>query len=157
MFKFLCAMGIMFFVSGSLCAQGLVKKCMPASFAHAKSTARESLSDDFGNYFEFRDVQYGMSLQGQGYVGVDSEHVMLTAIRFRDPKGKSIFLRADDLALSRAVAYSSKSDHSVICVLSPFAGIGSSGGFQGIAGLIAVRKPNGQSPLRTEGAIVRAQ
>lgn len=155
MFKFLCMTGLMLLLSGSLCAQGLVKKCMPASFAYAKNAARESFTDEFGNHFEFKDVQYGTSLQGEGYVGVDSEHVMLTAIRFRDPKGKLVALRADDLALSRAIAYGSKSDQSVICVLSPFSGVGSSGGFQGVAGLIAIRKPHGQSPLRIEGAIVR--
>lgn len=155
MLKFLCATGIAFLLSGPLHAQGLVTKCMPASFAYAKSTARESFSDEFGNYFEFKDVQYGISLQGEGYVGVDSEHVMLTAIRFRDLKGKVVYLRSDELALSRAVAYRSKSDRSVICVLSPFSGVGSSGGFQGVAGLIAVRKPDGQSHLRTGGAIVR--
>lgn len=149
----LCTTGIMFLLSGSIFAQDLVKKCMPASFAHAKTAARESFTDEFGNYFEFKGVQYGTSLQGEGYVGVDSKHVMLTAIHFRDPKGKSVALQADDLALSRAIAYGSKSDHSVICVLSPFSGVGSSGSFQGVAGLIAIRKPHGQSPLRTEGAL----
>ncbi len=154
MIKCFCATVMMLFVSGSICAQNLVKQCMPASFAHGNVKTRESFSDDFGNYFEYKGVQYGTSLEGDGYVGVESKHVMLTSIRFRDPKGKAVELRSDDLALDRAVAYASKSDHAVICVLSPFSGLGSSGSFQRVAGLIAVQKPHGHRALRAEGAIV---
>lgn len=142
-------------MSSPLQAQDLVKRSEPASFANAKTSSCDSFTNDFGNYKEFQDVQYGTSLKGEGYVGVDSANVMLAAIRFGDPKGKIGALRSDDLALSRAVAYGSKSDQVVICVLSPFSGLGSSGSFQGVAGLIAVQKPHGQRALRAEGAIVR--
>jgi hypothetical protein len=155
--KFLCSIAVMCSISGHVFAQDLIKKCMPASFGYAKSTARESIADDFGDYFEYGGVKYGESTKGEGYIGVDDERVMLAAISFRDPKGKMVSLGSDDLALSRAVAYGSKSDRFVVCILSPFSGIGSSGGYQRYVGLIAVGKPHGRLPLRTEGAIVRSK
>lgn len=155
--KYLCATAIALMAPISLHAQKLTNKCLPASFINAKSTSLESFSDDFGNFFEFKGVKYGMSLQGEGYVGVDDARVMVSAIRFVDLKGNVVALRPDDLAISRAVAYQSKTDKSIVCVLSSFSGLGSSGGFQHLAGLIAVAKPHGPSPLRAEGAIVRVK
>jgi hypothetical protein len=157
MFKIVCMVALSLPFSAALHAQSLVKKCMPASYEHAKAKTYDSYSDDFGSYLEFQDVEFGVSLAGEGYVGVSDDHVMVTDIRFRDPKGKQVALRPDDLALIRGVAYSSKVDRAVICVLSPFAGIGSSGSFQSVAGLIAVRKPHGQARIRVEGAIVRVR
>lgn len=155
MFRVLCITVLMVLSSGALCAQDLVKQCKPASFARGKELTRESFSDDFGDYFEFRGVRYGVDPKGEGYVGVEAENVLLTAVRFLGPSGKVVAIRPDDLAISRAIAYGSKSDRMVVCVLSPFAGIGSSGSFQGRAGLIAVRKSDGKSALRIEGAVVR--
>lgn len=155
MLKLLCVAALMTSSSGVLFAQSLSKKCEPASFVRSDDSARESISDDFGDYFEFDGVRYGTSQNGEVYVGVDSENVMVESVHFRDHRGKQINLRSEDLAISRAVAYRSKSDRLVVCVLSPFSGIGSSGSFQARVGLIAVRKPDGRSVLRVEGAIVR--
>jgi hypothetical protein len=72
---------------------------------------------------------------------VGGSHVLVSDIRLRNPKGRHVELRSDDLAdLSRAVAYGSKSNRAVICILSPFSRLGSSCDFQGVAGLIAVQK-----------------
>jgi hypothetical protein len=157
MFKILCGSALMVLSSGALCAHDVVQKCMPASFERGKTVVRESFSDDFGDYFEFNGVRYGATPKGEGYVGVGSENVMLTSVHFRDPQGKSIAIRPDDFAISRAVAYGSKSDRMIVCVLSSFSGLGSSGSFQGRAGLIAVRKPHGQEVLRIEGTVVRVR
>ncbi|MEY4766604.1 MAG: hypothetical protein RI907_3277 [Pseudomonadota bacterium] len=140
---------------GSLQAQPLVGKCLPASFGRASAGPVESYEDEYGHYTAFKGVQFGESLQGAAYVGVASQRVMLASLRFHAPKGPPVQLASDELALSRAVAYVSHQYARVICVLGPLSGLGSSGSFQRVAALIAVRKPRGQSPLRVAGALVK--
>jgi len=146
-----------FFISNRVIAQNVVGKCVPASFGYTAPTDRESFSDNFGDYFEFKNVRYGVNTQGEGYIGVGEENLMVAKIPFRDLKGARVSLGPDELAIGRAVAYGSRYDRSVVCILSPFSGLGSSGSFQGTAGLIAVQKPHGGGRLKVEGAIVKVR
>jgi hypothetical protein len=105
----------------------------------------------------FEGVEFGTLADERSYVGVDAQRVLLTSIRFRDGHGQVTRLRSDDVALSRAIAYRAHSVSDIVCLPSPLAGLGSSGSFQRVEALIAVKKPRGQTPLRAEGALVRVR
>jgi hypothetical protein len=115
---------------------------------------KQSVDDEVGSHTVFRDVKYGVTTSGEAFVGVGEQVVSLRDVHFRDPKGRLVRLQPDEVAITRAVAYGAKAERDVVCVLSPFEGLGSSGSFQHVAVLLAVRKPGAHRSLSVAGAIV---
>jgi hypothetical protein len=127
--------------------------CQPASYGRASNGAQASFEDETGNYAEFRGVKYGLTTADEAFVGVGDQVVKLHDLPFKDLHGRTLRLSSDELAFGMAVAYRATSEPGVVCVLSPFSGLGLSGSFQRVAVLVAVRKPRGHVPLRVAGAI----
>jgi hypothetical protein len=114
-----------------------------------------SFQDDERDYKEYGGFKFGTIRGGYSFVQFGEAVVSVENIKFFDEEHRRIQIGLDSIALDRGILYVIENRlKTTYCLVSPLAGLGSSGSYQRFAALIAFHKTEDPIP-RYEGAIYR--
>jgi len=117
----------------------LLDECKSSLKKEFEVQINESLSDDEKNFKEYKDLKFGKVNDGHSFVEIHKSRTHIDDINFTTPSGGKQHIQSESIEIDLSSLYFRRTESGLLyCILAPFSGLGSSGGFQRYVALIAI-------------------